>query len=214
MSFEFDELIKSMFLAKSPAIVKKYYSQLTWDIPNNENKIYLTFDDGPIPEVTEWVLDILKQYQIKATFFCIGDNIKKNPEIFQRILEDGHFVGNHTQNHLNGWKTEDEVYFKNIKECSELVNSKLFRPPYGRIKKSQHSILNTQYSIIMWDVLSGDFDAKTTPEQCYNNVIKNTKSGSIIVFHDSVKASENLKKTLPKAIDFLLKKGFVFDVIK
>jgi peptidoglycan/xylan/chitin deacetylase (PgdA/CDA1 family) len=203
-----------MFLAKSPAIVKKYYSQLTWDIPNNENKIYLTFDDGPIPEVTEWVLDILKQYQIKATFFCIGDNIKKNPEIFQRILEDGHFLGNHTQNHLNGWKTEDEVYFKNIEECSELVNSKLFRPPYGRIKKSQHSILNTQYSIIMWDVLSGDFDAKTTPEQCYNNVIKNTKSGSIIVFHDSVKASENLKKTLPKAIDFLLKKGFVFDVIK
>ena len=100
MSFEFDELIKSMFLAKSPAIVKKYYSQLTWDIPNNENKIYLTFDDGPIPEVTEWVLDILKQYQIKATFFCIGDNIKKNPEIFQRILEEGHFVGNHTQNHL------------------------------------------------------------------------------------------------------------------
>jgi peptidoglycan/xylan/chitin deacetylase (PgdA/CDA1 family) len=203
-----------MFLAKLPAIVKKYYSQLTWDIPNNENKIYLTFDDGPIPEVTEWVLDILKQYQIKATFFCIGDNIKKNPEIFQRILEDGHFVGNHTQSHLNGWKTEDEVYFKNIEECSELVNSKLFRPPYGRIKKSQHSILNTQYSIIMWDVLSGDFDAKTTPEQCYNNVIKNTKSGSIIVFHDSVKASENLKKTLPKAIDFLLKKGFVFDVIK
>jgi peptidoglycan/xylan/chitin deacetylase (PgdA/CDA1 family) len=203
-----------MFLAKSPAIVKKYYSQLTWDIPNNENKIYLTFDDGPIPEVTEWVLDILKQYQIKATFFCIGDNIKKNPEIFQRILEEGHFVGNHTQNHLNGWKTEDEVYFKNIEECSELVNSKLFRPPYGRIKKSQHSILNTQYSIIMWDVLSGDFDAKTTPEQCYNNVIKNTKSGSIIVFHDSVKASENLKKTFPKAIDFLLKKGFVFDVIK
>tara|TARA_B100000809_G_scaffold261206_1_gene309653 strand:+ start:619 stop:1230 length:612 start_codon:yes stop_codon:yes gene_type:complete len=203
-----------MFLAKSPAIVKKYYSQLTWDIPNVENKIFLTFDDGPIPEITDWVLDVLKQYQIKATFFCIGENVQKNPEIFQRILDEGHAVGNHTQNHLEGWKTEDEVYFKNIKKCSEQVNSKLFRPPYGRIKKSQYAILNSQYSIIMWDVLSGDFDVKTSAKKCYNNVIKNTKSGSIIVFHDSLKASENLKKTLPKAIDFLLKKGFFFDVLE
>jgi peptidoglycan-N-acetylglucosamine deacetylase len=202
-----------MFLAKSPTIIKKYYSQLIWDIPNDANKIYLTFDDGPIPRVTEWVLDILNEYQIKATFFCIGDNVQKNPSIYQRIRQEGHTVGNHTQNHLKGWRTEDEVYFDNIEKCADVVDSRLFRPPYGRIKKSQLTGLNADYSIVMWDVLSGDFDSKTTPEKCYNNVIKNTKSGSIIVFHDSIKASENLKQTLPKTIEFLLKKGFVFDSI-
>jgi peptidoglycan/xylan/chitin deacetylase (PgdA/CDA1 family) len=202
-----------MFLAKSPTIIKKYYSQLIWDIPNDDNKIYLTFDDGPIPRITEWVLDILNEYQIKATFFCIGDNVQKNPSIYQRIRQEGHTVGNHTQNHLKGWRTEDEVYFDNIEKCADVVDSRLFRPPYGRIKKSQLTGLNADYSIVMWDVLSGDFDSKTTPEKCYNNVIKNTKSGSIIVFHDSVKASKNLKQTLPKTIEFLLKKGFVFDSI-
>ncbi|MGB0881549.1 MAG: polysaccharide deacetylase family protein [Vicingaceae bacterium] len=203
-----------MFLAKSPAIIKKYYSQLIWNIPNNENKIYLTFDDGPIPEVTEWVLEVLKQYQIKATFFCIGDNVQKHPLIYQRILNEEHTVGNHTYNHLKGWKTKKEVYFKNIETCANLVNSTLFRPPYGRIKKSQLKVIKEDYKIIMWDVLSGDFDAKTSPEQCYNNVIKHTKSGSIIVFHDSLKASKNLQYALPKAIEYLLKKGFVFEVLK
>jgi peptidoglycan/xylan/chitin deacetylase (PgdA/CDA1 family) len=202
-----------MFLAKSPTLIKQYYSKLIWDIPNDENKIYLTFDDGPIPEVTEWVLDVLKKYQIKATFFCIGDNVKKHPGIYQRILDEGHAVGNHTQNHLKGWKTVDETYLKNVEECAEQINSTLFRPPYGKIKKSQFKLINQHYSIIMWDVLSGDFDVKTTLEKCYNNVVKNTKSGSIIVFHDSIKASKNLKYALPKAIEFLLNKGFIFDVI-
>ncbi len=203
-----------MFLAKSPSIIKKYYPNLTWDIPNNENKIYLTFDDGPIPEITEWVLDILNQYNVKATFFCLGCNVNKNLTIYSKIVSEGHAVGNHSYHHLNGWDIDDEDYLRNIKKCNKLVTSKLFRPPYGRIKKSQITELIRVYKIIMWDVLSGDFDPKTTPEKCYNNVIKNTKSGSVIVFHDSVKASENLKYALPKTIEYLLEKGFVFDVIQ
>jgi len=202
-----------MFLSKSPAILKKYYAHLTWDIPNSENKIFLTFDDGPIPEVTPWVLDVLNAFQIKATFFCIGDNVQKHPAIYQRILAEGHSVGNHTQNHINGWKTKNERYFDNIDNCAKLVNSKLFRPPYGRIKKSQLKKIKTDYKIVMWDVLSGDFDSKTNPEKCYNNVIKNTKSGSIIVFHDSLKAIKNIKESLPQVIEHLLGKGFVFSAI-
>ena len=202
-----------MFLAKSPKIIKKYYPQLVWDIPNLENKIYLTFDDGPIPEITPWVLAILKQYKIKATFFCLGCNVAKNPEILAQIIKEGHAVGNHLYHHLSGWDTDDEAYFSNVKKCNEVVNSKLFRPPYGRIKKSQIAILDKIYKIVMWDVLSGDFEAKTTPEKCFQNVIKNTKSGAIIVFHDSVKAFSNLENTLPKTIEYLLEKGFVFDKI-
>jgi len=202
-----------MFLAKSPSIIKKYYPQLIWDLPNEENKIYLTFDDGPIPEVTEWVLDVLKQYNIKATFFCIGHNIEKHPQIFEKIKQRGHAIGNHSFHHLSGWDTDDEVYLRNIDKCQELTKTRLLRPPYGRIKKNQIVSLVSNYKIIMWDVLSGDFDPKTTPDKCYKNVVKHTKSGSIIVFHDSVKAFENVKYALPKAIEYLLEKGFVFDVI-
>ncbi len=209
-----DKGILDMFLAKSPTLLKQYYSKLIWDIPNVENKIFLTFDDGPIPEVTEWVLEKLKHYQIKATFFCIGDNVKKYPLIYQRILDEGHAVGNHTQNHLKGWKTADESYLKNVDECAGFVQSTLFRPPYGKIKKSQYSRINKHYKIVMWEVLSGDFDMNTAPEKCYTNVVKNTKSGSIIVFHDSLKASKNLKHALPKAIEYLQAEGFVFDVVK
>lgn len=203
-----------MFLAKSPTIIKKYYPNLVWEIPNAEKKIYLTFDDGPIPEITEWVLDLLLQHKIKATFFCIGDNVIKNTKIYNRILAEGHAVGNHTLNHLDGWKTSGGKYIKNVIECQQVVNSKLFRPPYGRIKKSQLKKLSLRYKTIMWDVLSGDFDQKTLPEKCYENVINNTESGSIIVFHDSLKAQKNLKYALPKAIEYLLTQGFVFDVIK
>lgn len=203
-----------MFLVKSPTIIKKYYPKLVWDIPNTQNKIFLTFDDGPVPEVTEWVLDILKKYQIKATFFCIGNNAKLHPKIYQRIKTEGHAIGNHTFNHLNGWETTDNDYFESIEQCQKVVASNLFRPPYGRIKKSQLKNVNEHYSIIMWDVLSGDFDVKTSPKKCYKNVVNNTKEGSIIVFHDSVKASENLYYALPKAIDYLLKEGFVFDRIE
>ena len=201
--------------------VKKIFNNLVWDIPNSDKKIYLTFDDGPIPEVTEWVLDLLKTEEIKATFFCIGDNIQKYPEVYKRILSEGHQTGNHTFNHLNGWKTQTNNYIDNFKLCEtehlkrNTEHSFLFRPPYGKIKPSQSKIIRKLgYKIIMWDVLSYDFDQSITAENCLQNVISNTEQGSIIVFHDSVKAEKNLKYALPKAIHILKNKGFVFDVIK
>lgn len=200
-----------MFLAKSPEIIKKYYSRLVWDIPNEENKIFLTFDDGPTPAITEWVLDVLKENNIKATFFCLGKNVAANPTIYKRIINEGHTVGNHSNTHVNGWYATNDYYLNDINDCQKIVNAELFRPPYGRIKKSQIKELVQHYKIIMWDVLSGDFDLKTTPEKCLNNVLKNTKSGSVIVFHDSEKAAPNLKDTLPKAIAQLKDKGFVFE---
>ena len=200
--------------------IKKVFNNLVWDIPNSDNKIYLTFDDGPIPEVTEWVLNILKSKDIKATFFCIGDNMKKHPEVYKRILAEGHQTGNHTFNHLNGWNTETNHYIENFKLCEtehSKLNTKhsfLFRPPYGKIKPSQSkTIRQFGYKIIMWDVLSYDFDSTVSEEKCLENVISNTEQGSIIVFHDSVKAEKNLKYALPKAIQVLKDKGFIFDVI-
>ena len=200
--------------------IKMIFNNLVWEIPNSDKKIYLTFDDGPIPEVTEWVLDILKSEEIKATFFCIGDNIKRHPEVYKRILSEGHQTGNHTFNHLNGWKTETNHYIENLKLCEteylklNTEHSFLFRPPYGKIKPSQSkAIRNLGYKIIMWDVLSYDFDSTISVEKCLENVISNTEQGSIIVFHDSIKAEKNLKYALPKAIQVLKDKGFIFDVI-
>jgi peptidoglycan/xylan/chitin deacetylase (PgdA/CDA1 family) len=201
--------------------IKTFFNNLVWVIPNSDKKIYLTFDDGPIPEVTEWVLDILKLEGIKATFFCIGDNIKKHPEVYKRILSEDHQIGNHTFNHLNGWKIKTDIYIENFKMCEnehskiETQNSKLFRPPYGKILPRQaNAIRNLGYKIIMWDVLSFDFNSSTTPEKCLENVISNTEQGSIIVFHDSKKAEKNLKFALQKSIQILKNNGFVFDVIK
>ena len=206
---------------KTNKVIKKIFNNLVWDIPNSENKIYLTFDDGPIPSVTEWVLDVLKSENIKATFFCIGDNIKKYPEIYKRILTEGHQIGNHTFNHLNGWKTKTNYYIENFKLCETehlKLNPKhsfLFRPPYGKIKPSQSKeIRQLGYKMIMWDVLSYDFNQNISEEECLKNVISNTAQGSIIVFHDSLKAEKNLKYALPKAIQILKNKGFTFDVIK
>ena len=204
---------------KTHNIVKKIFSNQVWDIPNTDKKIYLTFDDGPTPEVTEWVLTVLQQYKVQATFFCIGDNIRKHPEIFQKIISEGHAIGNHTFNHLQGWKTPDKTYLSNTSLCDQEIHesgnsrllSNLFRPPYGKITLSQSAKLRKQgYKIIMWDVLSADFDNTITKEKCLENVVKNTTQGSIIVFHDSKKAFKNLEYALPKAIEFLKKKGFQF----
>ena len=204
---------------KTNRLIKKIFYNQIWEIPNSEKKIYLTFDDGPIPEVTEWVLDVLKSENIKATFFCIGDNIRKHPEVYKRILKEGHQTGNHTFNHLNGWKTNTKSYLKNFKLCEHLKlnteHSFLFRPPYGKIKPSQSKVIRQLgYKITMWDVLSYDFDSTISTEKCLENVISNTEQGSIIVFHDSVKAEKNLKYALPKAIQILKDKGFIFNVIK
>ena len=208
------------FWTKTPKTVKNLLRNFIWEIPNSNNTIYLTFDDGPIPEVTEWVLDILKEENIKATFFCIGDNIQKHPTIYQRILNEGHKTGNHTFNHLNGWSTKTKNYIENFKLCETehlKLNSEhflLFRPPYGKMTLSQSKkIQKLGYKIIMWDVLSYDFKASITAEKCKENVLKNTTAGSIIVFHDSIKAEKTLRKILPEVIQELKNKGFQFDVL-
>ena len=204
------------FWVKTSYLIKKTFSNYVWDIPNHENKVFLTFDDGPTPEITEWTLEQLKKYDAKATFFCIGNNIEKHPVIFQKIIQENHAIGNHTFNHLNGWETNNDEYIENVALCqNQIPNPKsqilnLFRPPYGKIKPSQSRILRKLgYKIIMWDVLSRDFDKTITPEKCLDNVFKNVQSGSIIVFHDSKKAEQNLRYVLPKALEFLKEKGFV-----
>ena len=172
--------------------------------------MYLTFDDGPIPEVTPWVLQQLKAFDAQATFFCVGENVKKNPEIFQEIIQQKHRIGHHTFNHINGWKTKNKNYFHNVEMGNEMVQSNLFRPPYGKLKRAQIQYLKQKYKLIMWDVLTYDFDKKTSPQKCLQNVVHNVQSGSIIVFHDSVKAKENLFYTLPRTLGFLKDKGFSF----
>ena len=208
------------FWTKTPKTVKNLLRNFIWEIPNSNNTIYLTFDDGPIPEVTEWVLDILKEENIKATFFCIGDNIQKHPTIYQRILNEGHKTGNHTFNHLNGWSTKTKNYIENVKQGQtehlklNTEHSSLFRPPYGKMTLSQSKkIQKLGYKIVMWDVLSYDFKPSITAEKCKENVLKNTASGSIIVFHDSIKAEKTLRKILPEVIQELKNKGFKFDVL-
>lgn len=203
---------------KTHWFIKKLFSNYVWDIPNNENKVYLTFDDGPTPEITEWTLNLLKEYNAIATFFCIGDNIRKYPEIFKKVIAAEHSIGNHTFNHLNGWNTSRQEYIENTSECQSEISKlqpatcNLFRPPYGKIKPTQSKILRKLgYKIIMWDVISYDFDATISKEQCLENVLKNVQSGSIIVFHDSKKAFQNLEYVLPRTLDFLNEKGFVFE---
>jgi len=213
----------SLYWIKTSALIKKIFSNYVWDISNVENKIYLTFDDGPTPEITEWVLEELQKHNAKATFFCIGNNIEKHPDIFAKVIRDGHSIGNHTFNHLNGWKTSTRQYIENSIQWSAVSGQSpncklksehcnLFRPPYGKIKTSQSKKLRQLGNkIIMWDVLSADFDPSISPEKCLQNVIENVTSGSIIVFHDSVKAFPNLEYTLPKAMKYWKKKGFVFE---
>ncbi|CAM1334205.1 polysaccharide deacetylase family protein [Tenacibaculum aestuariivivum] len=211
------------YFIKTPGIFRKIFCKYTWSFIVDKKEIYLTFDDGPVPVVTEFVLDELKKYNAKATFFCIGDNIKKNPDIFCRILKEGHSIGNHTNNHLNGWKTSTAAYVENTLLCeSSMVDfkykvvceSKLFRPPYGKLKRSQaKQLLKRGYKIIMWTVLSADFDKSITKEKCLHNVINNVKNGSIVVFHDSIKASGKLYYTLPRFLEEFSKKGYVFKKI-
>jgi peptidoglycan/xylan/chitin deacetylase (PgdA/CDA1 family) len=212
----------SFYWIKTNALIKKIFSNYIWDVSNTENKIYLTFDDGPIPEITEWVLEELKKHNAKATFFCIGNNIEKYPDIFEKVITEGHSIGNHTFNHLNGWKTSTIEYLENFKLCEDSISnlqsktynlkSKLFRPPYGKIKTSQSKKLRQLgYKIIMWDVLSADYDISISPGKCLDNVLKNVTSGSIIVFHDSIKAFPNLEYTLPKALKYWQEKGFAFE---
>jgi|ERR1051326_4020058 peptidoglycan/xylan/chitin deacetylase (PgdA/CDA1 family) len=207
-----------MYSVRPNWLMRRLYSSAVWRVPTDKKKIFLSFDDGPIPEITPWVLNTLKQFNAKATFFCVGENIEKHPEIFRQIISEGHSVGNHTYNHLNGWKTKTKIYLENISKFDLTINLKFqtsnikpfFRPPYGRMKKSQSSIINKKYSIVLWDVLSGDFDKNTSEEKCLKNVLTKTREGSIVVFHDSIKAKRNLFYTLPKFLETFSKKGFIF----
>ena len=200
-----------MYLVKTPRFIQNLFPNFTWKIPTAEKVIYLTFDDGPIPEVTPWVLEQLEKFQAKATFFCVGENIKKNRPVFDLVKEKGHAVGNHSVNHLDGWTTESIPYFHNVRRCAHLVKTDLFRPPYGRLKPKQAQFLQRHYRIVMWDVLSGDFDPKITAEQCYHNVVRNATKGSIVVFHDSLKAWDKLQVVLPKVLQYFTEQGYRFE---
>lgn len=209
-----------LYWVKTGRIIKKIFSGFVWDVPTTQKTVYLTFDDGPIPEATPWVLSVLKEHNIKATFFCIGDNIEKHFDTFKQVINDGHTIGNHTFNHLNGWGTDYDKYIENFEKCEASIlqrtetSAKLFRPPYGKINNKQATELRKRgYKIIMWDVLSADFDQTITPQQCLQNVINNVTSGSIIIFHDSIKASANLRYALPKTIEYLKENDFSFAVL-
>lgn len=202
-----------MYFIKTPDFVKSLFPNFIWDIPNEENNIFLTFDDGPVPQVTPWVLEQLAQFDAKATFFCVGDNIDRYPELFERIRQEGHQIGNHTYNHLGGWNTDNVTYFNNIRKCAHLTRTELFRPPYGQMKPRQVQFLVRHYKVVMWDVLSGDFDNENSPERCVQNVVNNVKPGSIVVFHDSLKAFNNLKYALPKVLEILTESGYQFSRI-
>jgi peptidoglycan/xylan/chitin deacetylase (PgdA/CDA1 family) len=216
------------YFIKTPNWIRKLYSNFIWSFTNSKKEIYLTFDDGPTPEITEWVLEILRKFNAKATFFCIGKNIKNHPEIFKKIIKEGHSIGNHTHNHLNGWKINNARYIENILETNNMIstlsmdsqgffnhkNLNLFRPPYGKIKRRQSKeLIKRGFKIIMWDVLSADFDQSITKEKCLKNVVDAVENGSIIIFHDSVKAEINMKYTLPKILELFDQKGFEFKTI-
>lgn len=199
------------YLIKTPRVLKAIYNRCIWHINEHANSVYITFDDGPHIAVTTFVLEELKKYDAKATFFCIGKNVEEHPEVYQRILDEGHAVGNHTHNHLNGWKTNNFIYFKNIKLAAQRIESNMFRPPYGRISLNQAMGIERMFpkmKIIMWDVLSGDFDMMLEPAACLDNVIRSTQPGSIIVFHDSAKAWDRLQYTLPAFLKYCHQKGW------
>jgi len=203
-----------VYLVKTPDIVQALWPNFLWRIPTKERILYLTFDDGPIPEVTPWALNVLKAFDAKATFFCVGENVLRYPAIYERIVAEGHSTGNHTYNHLNGWKTSTIDYLKNVRRCAQLVQSDLFRPPYGRLSPCQRASLERSYTIVLWDVLSGDFDRHADAKRCLDNILKNATSGSIIVLHDNVKTEAKLRFLLPELLRHFTQEGYRFEGLK
>ena len=200
-----------MYLVKTPRIIQKLFPNFHWKVKREERKtLYLTFDDGPIPGLTPWVVEQLAAYDAKATFFCVGNNVRRHPELLEATLAAGHTVGNHTMHHLDGWQSENIPYFHDVRHAAMKVKTSLFRPPYGRLKPSQAQFLQRHYEIVMWDVLSGDFDPELTPEDCYQNVVRNAGPGSIVVFHDSLKAEDNVRNVLPRVLAHYAAMGYTF----
>lgn len=206
---------------KTPWLLKRLLPDYTWQKSGEGKKIYLTFDDGPIPEITPWVLNQLSKYQAKGTFFCVGDNVHKHPEVAAQIQAEGHILANHTFNHLKGWQTTTALYVANTVECQKELEhyqkqsqqKLLFRPPYGRITRAQTKALKNDYEIVMWDVLTNDYDQSLSEDRCLQQAIKHTKSGSIIVFHDSLKAKKNLMYVLPRFLEHFSSRGYTFDTL-
>ena len=225
-------MLDTLSIVKTPKAARRLFPAALWKVRTREKILYLTFDDGPIAEVTPQVLDQLKEYNAKATFFCIGKNITAHPEIFHRISEEGHTIGNHTQDHLNGWQTANAIYFENVEKCAATLSSmtqksmvthsdegveveekSFFRPPYGKISPAQYNQLKKHYKVVMWDVLTFDFDPKVSKEQVLGNVLKNAAPGSIIVFHDSLKAKEKVLYALPLVLEHYSKLGYTFEAL-
>ena len=201
-----------MYLTKVPYIIRQLSQKyIHWDVKTSEKILYYTFDDGPIPELTPKVLDILKRYNAKSTFFMVTDNILKHRDVYQQVIDEGHAVGNHSHNHIKGWKHSDNDYFANVDKANNIIKSKLFRPPYGQITPRQIKFLAKKYELIMWSVLSGDYDKNTSPKKCLNNIIKNAKSGSIIVLHDNLKAEKNMLFALEESLKHFSELGYRFD---
>jgi len=209
---------------KIPTFIQRFFPNYVWDFSSKEKILYLTFDDGPTPEITQWTLNTLEKYNAKATYFCIGNNITKHPDVFKAVLSAGHSIGNHTQDHLKGWQNSTKKFLENVVKADSVITKKLenssqkpklFRPPFGQLKKSQgKAIIQLGYKIIMWSVVAFDWEHEITKEQCLKNVIRNASSkNNIVVFHDSVKASKNMMYALPKVLEYFSKKGYVFKAI-
>lgn len=202
-----------MYFVKTPGIIKIFYQNVIWDIKGKGKTIYLTFDDGPDTDVTPDVLEILQKFDAKATFFCVGKKAVKHPELLEKIKEMGHSIGNHSYSHIHGNCVSDEVFYDDIEKCDMVLNSRLFRPPYGKITRTQIEKLRAKYYLILWSVLPGDFDKKVTKEKCLARSVKHTKSGSIIVFHNNLKAKEKVLHVLPEYLEHFSKIGYTFEAL-
>ena len=199
-----------MYLVKTPSIIKPLGKDFLWNFDRRKRELYLTFDDGPTPEITDGVLDVLKEYNAHATFFCLGKNVEENQNLFLRIKQEGHQVGNHSSTHPDGWKSCTFGYLKDVLKAQQHIQSTLFRPPYGHITFSQASLLKKKFKIVMWDVISGDFDPAVTQEKCFQNVRKSARNGSIIVFHDNAKVGEKMLPVLRQTLQYFSERGYSF----